>query len=219
VDGVGEAQARLEWLQEGTSAMKDSSNAPQIFAFALILFVLSIYFVSLQLRRWKYRRIADGLQAEYKSQGLLGTGEITGSSRGRKYTIRTKESRRSTWTTFSMGCVNKGLRLSLHGKFFNPFPNWEFAFAKTERTERAFAIAVNFPNASVPLEERYQGQVQAVFQEVALLDSRLLRKWRNRLEVDQDSISFTMHGVLGNVATAAEVISLLAKLADRVESE
>ena len=198
--------------------MKDQSNAPQIFAFALILFVLSIYFVSLQLRRWKYRRTADGLEAEYKSQGLLGTGEITGSSHGRKYAIRTKESRRSTWTTFSMGCVNKGLRLSLHGKFFNPFPNWEFAFAKTERTERVFAVAVNFPNAPVPLEERYHGQVQALFQEVALVDSGLLGKWRNHIEIDQDSISFTKHGVLGNAAAATEVISLLAKVADRVES-
>jgi len=199
--------------------MKDQSNAPQIFAFALILVVLSIYFVSFQLRRRKYRRIAAGLRAEYESRGLLGTGEITGSSRGRKYTIRTKESRRSTWTTFSMDCVNKGLRFSLHGKFFNPFPNWKFAFAIAERTERVFAIAVNLPNASVPLEERYQGQVQALFQEVALLDSELLGKWRNRLEVDQDSISFTMHGVLRDVAATAEVISLLAKVADRVESE
>lgn len=198
--------------------MKDQSNAPQIFAFALILFVLSIYFVSLQLRRWRYRRIADGLRAEYESQGLLGTGEITGSSRGRNYTIRTKESRRSTWTTFSMGCVNKGLRLSLRGRFFNPFPNWRFAFEKAERTERAFAIALNFPNASVPLEERYQGQIQGLFQEVALLDPGLLGKWRNRLEIDQDSISFTMHGVLRNVAATTEVITLLAKVADRIES-
>jgi len=200
-------------------AMRDQSNAPQIFAFALVLAVLSIYFVFLQLRRWKYKRIANELRAEYESRGLFATGEIACSSHGRKYTIRTRERRRSTWTTLSMDCVNKGLRLSLHGKFFDPFPNWKFAFAKAERTQQVLAVAVIFPNASVPLDEKYHGQVQSLFQEIALLNSKLLGKWRNDIEIDQVAVSFTMHGVLNNVAATREIISLLAKVAGRIETE
>jgi hypothetical protein len=200
--------------------MKDPSNAPQIFAFAVMVFVLSIYLVSLQLRRWKYKRIADELQAEYRSRGLFGSGEIAGSSRGRKYTISTRESRRWTWTVFSMDCANKGLRLSLRGRFFKPFPNWKFALEKTERKPpQGFALVVDYPNVSVPLEEKYRGQVQSLFQEIALLDSKLLRKWRNNIDIDQAAVSFTTHGVLHDAAAATEIISLLARVADRVESQ
>jgi hypothetical protein len=199
--------------------MKDQSNMPQLFAFALIFFVLSVYFVYLQLRRLKYKRIADELQAEYDSQGIFRTGEIVGSINGRKYTIRTRESRRTTWTTFSIDCVNKGIRLSVDGKFFNPFPNWKYAFAKAERTQQVFAISVSFPNASVPLEEKYRSQVQNLFQEIALLGSKLLGKWRNHIEIDQNAVSFTMHGVLNNAAMAREVISLLSMVVERIESK
>jgi hypothetical protein len=200
--------------------MKDSSNAPQIFAFAVMVFVLSIYVVSLQLRRRKYKRIADELGADHKARGLFGSGEITGSSNGRKYVISTREGHRATWTAFSVDCVNKGLLLSLHGKFFKPFPNWKFAFAKSERKRpQGLALVVDYPNVPVPLEEKYRAQVQSLFQEIALLDSKLLGKWRNTIDIDQAALSFTTHGVLQDAATAGEIISLLARVADRVESQ
>lgn len=69
------------------------------------------------------------------------------------------------------------------------------------------------------LEEKYHWQGQSLFQEIALVNSKLLGKWRNNIEIDQDAVSFTMHGVLKNVAATREIISLLAKVADHIESQ
>ena len=71
---------------------------------------------------------------------------------------------------------------------------------------------------SVPLEEKYHSQVQRLFREIALADSGLLRKGSSRIEIEQDSLSYTMHGVLKNNAAARQIISLLAEVADRIES-
>ena len=168
----------------GKHKTKGQPDDPHIFGFAFILFVLSIYFVSLQLRRWRYKRIAEELGAGYESSGLFVSGEIAGSANGRKYTINTRDTRRSTRTLFSMDyCANKGLRLSLHGRFFTPFPNWKFAFAKADWAWQARAVALSFPNASVPLKENHRGEVQSLFQEIAIAGCKPLRRWRNNIEV------------------------------------
>jgi hypothetical protein len=198
---------------------RTQSPAPQIFSFAIILCILLFFFISLQLSRRKYRRIADELQAEYEPEGLLATGTIAGASGGRKYTIKTRQSRHATWTTYSLSCINKGLRLSLRGRFFKPFPNWKSAFAKGESTQRVFGLTVGFPNASVPLDEKYREQVQTLFQEIALLDSKLLGKWRNQLDVEQDAVSFTTTGLLKNVEAVRHTIALLANVAEHIESQ
>jgi hypothetical protein len=83
-----------------------------------------------------------------------------------------------------------GIRLSFHGRFFDRFLNWRFAFTKAERV-----------------------------QPFALLDFKLLRKWQNGIEVDQDVVSFRMDGVLCNLAATRESISLLANIANRIESQ
>ena len=202
--------------------MRSGFNPAQIFAFEIIVVVLSFYFIYLQLRRLRYRRIAAELGAEYESQGLFKTGEIAGSNNGRKYRIRTREiavyRSASTWTTFSMDCLNKGIPLSLQGRFFKPFPNWKFAFTRGDRRERVFVADVTIQNVPVPLEEKYHSQVQRLFREIALADSGLLRKGSSRIEIEQDSLSYTMHGVLKNNAAARQIISLLAEVADRIES-
>jgi len=202
--------------------MRSGFNPAQIFAFEIILVVLSFYFIYLQLRRLRYRKIAGELRAEYESQGLLKTGEIAGSTNGRKYTIRTREiaayRSASTWTTFSMDCLNKGIPLSLQGRFFKPFPNWKFAFRRGDRRERVFVADVTIQNVPVPLEENYHSQVQCVFQEIALANCELLKKGSIRIEIERDSLSYTMHGVLKNIAVARQIISLLTEVVDRIES-
>jgi hypothetical protein len=202
--------------------MRGPFNPGQVFAFELILAVLLFYFIYLQLRRLRYRKIAGELGAEYESQGLFRTGEIAGSSNGRKYTIRTRDvaayKSSSTWTTLSMDCLNKGIPLVLQGKFFKHFPNWRFAFTRGDIKERVFAVDVALQNAPVPLEEKYHSQVQRLFQEIALVDSVPLKKGGIRIEIERDSVSYTMHGVLRNVAMARQVVSLLTEVADRIES-
>jgi len=202
--------------------MRSPLDPAQMFAFEVILAVLLFYFIYLQLRRLRYRRIAEDLGAEYESQGLFKTGQIAGSSNGRKYRIKTRDvaayKSSSTWTTLSMGCLNKGIPLFLLGRFFKPFPNWKFAFTRGDIKERLLVADVVLQNTLVSLEEKYHSQVQCLFQEVTLVDSELLKKRSIRVEIERDAVSCTMRGVLRNAAIARQVISLLAEVADRIES-
>jgi hypothetical protein len=116
-------------------------------------------------------------------------------------------------------CANKGIPLYLGGHFFKDFPNWKFAYTKSDRSEHVFVTDVTISNGHVPLLEKYHSQVQCIFQEVALVDSEWLRKWRNRVEIKQDAVSYTTHGVLKNIAVAKQILSFLEKVADRIEAE
>jgi len=63
--------------------MRSPFNPAQMFAFEIILVVLSFYFIYLQVRRLGYRKIAGEPRAEYESQALFKTGEIAQASNGR----------------------------------------------------------------------------------------------------------------------------------------
>jgi len=200
--------------------MPDKSVWGTILGIGICVFVLLFYFFYLQLRWLKYIKIAEELQAEYQSQGLFKTGVIAGSSYDRKYTIETREiavgKGSSTWTTISIDCVNKGIPLQMEGGFFKTFPNWKYAYTMGDRKERVFVTNITLQNVPVPLEEKYKLQVQGLFQEIVLLQHDLLNKGHMRIQ--QDQISFTTHGVLKNVAAARQTISLLIKVAERIES-
>lgn len=199
---------------------EDPFDPAHIFAYELILGVLVFYFVYLQLRRLKYRRIADRLGAEYHSQGLFQTGKITGSGNGRDYTIETRATARykssSTWTTISINCANKGIPLQIAGGFFKAFPDWRFTSTTGERKQRVFVTEITLQDAPVPLQERQKLQVQGLFQAFALLHSALLMKGSLRIQPDQ--ISFSTRGVLKNAEAAKETIWVLSQIADRIES-
>src|ERR1700688_1847285 len=156
-------------------------------------FSLIIVLCSYQLRRRKYQQIANELGAEYQSQGLFKSGKIAGSGNHRKYTIENVEGARgsSSWTRIEMQCANKGIPLQIHGRFFNPFPNWKYAFTKGDRAERVFFTQIDLQNVGIPLEEKYRIEVQGLFQEFALLNYPFLRK--GHLRIEQDSMSFSIH--------------------------
>ena len=183
----------------------------------LFFFLWSVYFVHVQLRRRKYRQIANSLGAEYHSQGLFKTGKIAGASDHRKYTVENVVWSRATWTTVEMPCLNKGISLHIHGRFFKTFPNWKYAFTTGDRTERVFVTHITLQNVGVLLPEKYRAEVQALFQENALLNDALLRKGRIRIE--QGTISFTVSGTLKKLEVIRQVLSVLTNVADRIESE
>jgi hypothetical protein len=181
-------------------------------------FLWIIYFVHVQLRRRKYRQIANELGAEYQSQGLFKTGKIAGGSGNhRKYTVENVVAGRTTWTTVEMPCLNKGIPLHIHGRFFKTFPNWKYAFTRGDRTERVFVTHITLQNVGIPLEEKYRIEVQGLFQETALLNYALLRK--GLLSIEQETISFTVNGTLKNLEAIRQILSVLARVADRIESE
>jgi hypothetical protein len=188
-----------------------------VYIAGFLLFLLIIYWVQIQYLRWKYRQIARELGTEYQAQGFLKAGKIAGSSNNRAYTIENVIRGRSTWTTVTMQCVNKGIPLHLHGGFFKNFPNWKYAFTRGERTERVFVTNVTLQNAGIPLEEKYQMEVQARFQEFALLNCTFLRK--GLLEIEQGSMSFSISGVLKKLEAIQQILSVLTRIAERIESE
>lgn len=179
--------------------------------------LLALVLCSYQLRRRKYRQIANELGAEYQAQGLFNSGKIAGAINQRTNTVETVDrGRAGTWITLRMKCVNKGIPLHLHGHFFNPFPNWKYAFTLGDRTERVFFTHLTLQNVGVPLEEKYRVEVQSLFQEFALLNYGFLRK--GRLGIDQDSVVFTMRGALRKLDVVQQILSVLTGVADRIES-
>ena len=189
-----------------------------VYVAGFFFFLLIIVLCSYQLRRRKYQQIAKELSAEYQSQGLFKSGKIAGSSNHRKYTVENEEGARGSGslTVIEMQCVNKGIPLHIHGRFFKNFPNWKYAFTEGDRTERVFVTNVTLQNVGIQLEEKYRIEVQGLFQEIALLNSEILRKGQVRIE--QDSMSFTIHGVLRKLDVIREILSILATVAERIES-
>ena len=116
-----------------------------------------------------------------------------------------------------MPCLNKGIPLHLHGRFFKAFPNWKYAFTKGDRTERVFVTHITLQNAGIPLEEKYRIEVQGLFQETALLNYALLRK--GLISIEQETISFKVNGTLKKLEVIRQILSVLARVADRIESE
>jgi hypothetical protein len=184
------------------------------FFFFLLIIVLCSY----QLRRRKYQQIANELGAEYQSQGLFKSGKIAGSSNHRKYTVENEEGARGSGslTVIEMQCVNKGIPLHIHGRFFKNFPNWKYAFTLGDRTERVFVTSITLQNVGIPLEEKYKIEVQGLFQEFALLDADVFRK--GDIRIGQDTMSFTVHGILKKLEVIRQIISILSGVADRIES-
>jgi hypothetical protein len=182
------------------------------FFFLLLILVLCSY----QLRGRKYRQIANELGAEYQSQGLFKAGKIAGSNNHRNYTIENVVWGRATWATVEMSCLNKGIPLHLHGRFFKEFPNWKYAFTIGDRTERVFVTDITLQNVGILLEEKYRMEVQGLFQETALLNSSLLRK--GLISIDKETISFKVNGALKKLDVIRQILSVLSAVADRIES-
>jgi hypothetical protein len=200
--------------------MRAQFDPAVVFGIRLCVSVLLFYFIYLQLRRWKFRRIANNLGAKFLSQGLFKSGAIAGSMEARKYTITTRDvtvgRASSTWTTTTIDCVNKGIPLQLDCRFFNPFPNWRFAYSTGDRTEKVLSAELVLQNAPIPLEEKYKPQIQRLLQEFAMLYGGTLKK--GSLRIYQEEISFATRGVLKSAAAAKAIILLLEKVADRVEA-
>ena len=179
--------------------------------------LLTLVLCSYQLRKRKYRQIANELGAQYQSQGLFNSGKIAGAINQRTYTVETEDrGRAGTWTTLRTQCMNKGIPLHIHGRFFNPFPNWKYAFTLGDRTERVFFTHITLQNVGIPLEEKYRKEVQSLFQEFALLNYGFLRK--GHLGVDQDSVVFTITGALRKLDVVQQILSVLTGVANRIEA-
>lgn len=196
--------------------MIDALSVPVVIG-GFLSFLVLLVLLSYQLRRRKYRQIANELGAQYQSQGLFDSGMIAGATNQRKYEIETKDrGRAGTWTSIRMECVNKGIPLHIHGHFFHPFPNWKYAFTLGDRTERVFFTRVTLQNVGIPLEEKYRAETQSLFQEFALPDYAFLRK--GHWGIGQYSIVFTMRGALRKLDVVQQTLSVLAGVAGHLEA-
>lgn len=189
-----------------------------VYAMVFVAFLFAISLARLQVRRQRYRQLAADLGGEYRSQGRFRSGFISGNSDRRSYTLREVEgSRGSTnWTVLEMQCSNKGIPLYLHGPFFKSFPNWRYAFTEGDRTARLFFTQVQLQNVGAPLGEGQRVEVQQMFQEFALESGTCLK--RGILRIDRDAISFTFRGILTKANPVRNIITTLARVADRIEA-
>lgn len=182
-----------------------------------ICLLLALVMCSYQLRRHKYRQIANELGAQYRSRGLFNSGKIAGTINQRAYTVETEDrGRAGALTTVRMQCVNRGIPLHIHGRFFNPFPNWKYAFTLGDRTERVFFTHLTLQNVGIPLQEKYRLEVQSLFQELAFLNYGFLRK--GHLGIDEDSVVFTIRGALRKSDLVQQMLSALTGIAGRIEA-
>jgi hypothetical protein len=190
-----------------------------LYIAGFFFLLLIVYCAHIQLRRRKYRQIASALGAEFQSQGLFRSGKIAGSGNHRRYTVENEDGARGsgTLTVIQVQCVNKGIPLQIHGRFFKDFPNWKYVFTRGDRTERVFVTNVTLQNVGIPLEEKYRIEVQGLFQEFALLDYSFLKK--GILRIERDTMSFTIHGILKKLEVIRQILSVLTSIADRIESE
>ena len=115
-----------------------------------------------------------------------------------------------------MQCANKGIPLHIHEHFFNPFPNWKYAFTLGDSAERVFFTHLTLQNVGIPLEEKYRVEVQSLFQEFALPNYGLLRKGRSGIA--QDSVVFTIRGALRKLDVVQQILSVSTGVADRIEA-
>ncbi len=189
-----------------------------VYAMLFVAFLFAISLTQIRLRRRRCQQLAADLSAEYRSEGPFRSGTIAGNSDRRSYTVRNESgSRGSTnWTILEMQCSNKGIPLYLHGPFFKNFPNWRYAFTRGDRSERLFFTQVQLRGMGIPLGESQRLEVQQLFQEFALAGNTCLR--RGVLRIEQDTISFTVRGILTKVDPVREIIGTLARVADRIEA-
>ena len=204
----------------GLEMVNNSDSIRFLIMFGAGAIVMVIFIISMQLRRKKYRSIAEELGAEYQSQGIFKGGEILGSREGRPFTMLTQDTGRgrgsSNWTSVTMHCSNQSIPLEMEGSFFKNFPDWKHAFTIGDRSQKVLGATIALQGVPIPLEEKYHAQVEALFQEVALVQKDLLKKGYVRIQ--QDQVMFKFHGVLKNADEARQSLALLADLARRIES-
>jgi hypothetical protein len=111
---------------------------------------------------------------------------------------------------------NKGIPLFIYGRFFKNFPNWKYAFTLGDRSERVFVTNITLQNVGIPLEEKYKIELRGLFQEIALLDADIFGK--GDIRIGQDTMSFTVHGILKKLEVIRQIILILTGVADRIES-
>ncbi len=189
-----------------------------VYAMLFVALLLAIGQAQMQARRRRYRQLAADLSAAYRSEGPFRSGTVAGNSDRRSYTIRNEAgSRGSTvWTIVEMHCADKGIPLYLHGPFFKNFPDWRYALTRGDRSERLFFTQVQLQGVGIPLGERQRMEVQQLFQEFALAGNTCLM--RGVLRIEQDTISFTVRGILTKLDPIRDIIGTLARIADRIEA-
>jgi hypothetical protein len=161
----------------------------------------------------KKQNISSGFSV-FLSVGHLGKRRWVTSEKRRRNEDGARGS--GTRTVIEIQCANKGIPLFIYGRFFKNFPNWKYAFTLGDRSERVFVTNITLQNVGIPLEEKYKIELRGLFQEIALLDADIFGK--GDIRIGQDTMSFTVHGILKKLEVIRQIILILTGVADRIES-
>ena len=180
--------------------------------------IAGLYVLVIQSRKAAYRKMAQDLNADYVSQGVLKTGKITGSAQGRTFTVEpfTTSSGKSSayWTRIFVDCANAGIPLTARADFFKAFPNWKAVSTRGERKMRVFAWHITLKTGL--LDDKYKDQVLRAFEgiDAATRDHAC----KGNLELAESTLTYTTRGIVKNSTTIEKVLEVLSTIAARIEA-
>ncbi len=112
----------------------------KFFLVGLITLIAVSYFILVQRRIIKYKKISRYIGGKYVKDNIFKTGKIIGIKNGKKYIIepvevgdRAAESHFRTF--FSIECKNEGMLLLIKANFFKKFPDWKNIHKLKEKKE------------------------------------------------------------------------------------
>jgi hypothetical protein len=189
-----------------------------VFVGAIFALALLVYLAVLQWRKIRYRKLAADLGATFCDQGFAATGEISGISDGRKYTVRTKAGGRSgMWTVISADCANRGAGFTIDGAFFKKFPDWRFALMQGGGLNAVPGVTVALLGLGSPVRDNYKEPILELLRESSLQRGEVLK--RGKLRIEKTAISFTRHGVIANAEIVRQTVAAISEIAGRIESQ
>lgn len=179
-------------------AQRHPPTTPEFGPFALIvLAVLTPYFLLIQVRRLRYRRLAGRLSAQYVSQGLFRAGRIIGTSGGQEFTVETFVRGRPAhfYTSVSMAC-------------------------DTTRMDRAIPVVssgvhISLRNTATPLSQSHDPQLTKLLAGIGP-DVASLRK--GDFDIKAGRVRWVTGGILADDREILMIVPQLQRIARAVES-
>lgn len=192
---------------------------------ALIVFgAIGIFYYSvILLRRWIWRRIANGLGLNWVSDSFFGTGKIVGEKDGRQVEIKTytvSSGRSSTYmTSMTVGSDHQCMPLHVGSGYFTNYPDWNCVTTPGEVTQRVFVTHVTL-KGQVLIDEKLQPQVTELLGEfVHDYNAAGSRIRRGGMSIEPGHLKWGRSGIVKSTECLEQAMAILVKVAEKVEKK
>lgn len=176
------------------------------FVWYVIAGTVFIYFLMIQVRRFRWKVMAKRLGARFVSMGPFKTGRIEGETGGRRYIVGTDVRTSGVFIPFAY----QGIPLSLSTQFFTSFPDWYHAVTIGDRRESCFVTHVTLKGAHILLPKEYQDQVQRTFQPLCRFFPTAERLLNGCLKLRPEGAEFAITGITYDPEQIDTITSLVS---------